>query len=296
MKTPAEKIKDTSWFSRDLYPFRSHYLELDAGNMHYIDEGSGDPLVFVHGTPSWSFLYRNQITALREHYRCIAPDHIGFGLSEKPDHFEGDPKQHAEHFRLLMEHLDLANITLVVHDFGGPIALPYALDHPENVDRLVLFNTWLWETANNPDVQKIDRIVNSWIGKLLYLRFNFSPRVLLRQSFYDKSQLTSRVHAHYRDVFPDKNSRYALLRIARALKGSSDWYQQQWERLHAIADKPVLMLWGVKDEFIKPEYLERWKMRFSNCQVHSLECGHFVQEEKTAEVNRALAEFLPAGS
>ena len=112
--------------------------------LHYIDEGRGDPVVMVHGTPTWSFLYRHVVKGLSKNYRCIAPDHIGFGLSDKPQGWSYTIEAQAKNLQVLLDSLDLEDITLVVHDFGGPIGLSYAIENPEKVSRLVIMNTWLW--------------------------------------------------------------------------------------------------------------------------------------------------------
>lgn len=281
-----------SWLQPSLYPFASRTLQLPAGTMHYIDEGEGDVILFVHGTPTWSFLYRNQIRALSQHYRCIAIDHIGFGLSDKPEQFSGTPQAHAHNLAQFIHALQLKNITLVVHDFGGPIGLSYAIQHPDNVARIVLMNTWLWETKHNKDAQKVGKLLHSGIGKFLYLYLNFSARVLLKQGFAEKHMLSKVIHAHYTRVFPTKTSRYALLRIGQALLDSSDWYQQQWEQRENIVHKPFLVLWGNKDAFITPPYLHKWREALHNARIISYECGHFVQEEQAAEVSTEIANFM----
>ncbi|MEW6602891.1 MAG: alpha/beta fold hydrolase, partial [Nitrospirota bacterium] len=126
-------MHDYSWIDRKEYPFKSHSLELEMGRMHYVDEGTGEPLVMVHGNPTWSFVYRHLINGLSKDYRCIAMDHIGFGLSDKPQNWSYYPEDHAKNFDIFIERLDLHNITLVVQDWGGPIGLSYAVNHPENV-------------------------------------------------------------------------------------------------------------------------------------------------------------------
>jgi len=114
---------NANWLDRDEYPFAPHYLTTPAGRLHYIDEGSGRPIVFVHGNPVWSFLYRNQIKALTSEHRCIAPDHIGFGLSDKPRDWTYLPAQHAANLEQLLEPMDLHDLTLVIGDWGGPIGI-----------------------------------------------------------------------------------------------------------------------------------------------------------------------------
>ncbi|MCF8277025.1 MAG: alpha/beta fold hydrolase [Flavobacteriales bacterium] len=283
---------EPSWLNRPQYPFDNRYIQLNAGKMHYIDEGEGDAILFVHGTPAWSFLYREHIRSLSTNYRCIAIDHIGFGLSEKPDDFDGTPQSHSQNLTEFIEKLDLKNITLVVHDFGGPIGLSSAIKHHHRIKQLIMFNTWLWETKNNPEAQKVDKILNSAIGKFLYLRLNLSPKLLLKQGFSDKNKLTKKIHNQYIKPFPDKTSRVSLLNLGKSLVGSSDWYQEQWEKLDALADKPWLILWGTKDGFITPQYLQKWKKRLPAAVVKEYECGHFVQEEKPSETIEEIDRFM----
>jgi len=281
-----------NWLDKSLYPFEHNYQQLETGTMHYVDEGQGDAIVFLHGTPSWSFLYRSHIRALSKTHRCIAPDHLGFGLSEKPKSFAGTPQAHAKNLAEFIDKLGLDEFTLVVHDFGGPIGLSYAIQQPEKVKSIVAFNTWLWATKDNPDVQKIDRLINSWLGRFLYLRLNISPKFLLKQGFADKKKLSKNVHRHYTKPFPNKKSRYGLLKIARALAGESDWYAQQWQQLDALTDKNWLLLWGMQDSFIGPDYLQKWTERLPDAEQKTFDCGHFVQEEETAASIQAMQNFL----
>lgn len=280
------------WVDSVQYPFKSNYLVTSYGNLHYIDEGEGDVILFVHGTPTWSFLYRNHIKVLSKSYRCVAIDHLGFGLSDKPENFIGTPQSHATILHQAIEQLGLKNITLVVHDFGGPIGLSYAVSNPDNVNSIIMFNTWLWETKNDKDAQKINKILHSKLGNFLYLNTNFSPSVLLKKSFHDKKQLDKQVHKHYKKPFPDKNSRYGLLNIGKSLIGSSDWYDELWSKAEVIKNKPTLILWGDKDDFIKINNLERWKEFLTNKKIYVLESGHFIQEEKTDETIEIITGWL----
>lgn len=285
-------LQSQEWVDTTLYPFDNKYIQLDTGKMHYIDEGEGDVILFVHGTPTWSFLYRDFITSLSKKYRCIAIDHIGFGLSDKPENFDGKPQTHSKNLSEFIKKLKLKNITLVVHDFGGPIGLSAAIENHDNIKQLVLFNTWLWETKNNPAAQKIDKLINGFIGRFLYLRMNFSPKFLLKKGIYEKKKLSKKVHKQYIRPFPDKASRMSLLNIGKSLVGSSDWYQKQWERLDKLEQKPWIILWGLKDEFITTEYLQTWKKRLPHAKIQEFDCGHFVQEEKTKEAILALERFM----
>ncbi len=130
-----------TWLDRNEYPFAPNWLDLEAGRLHYVDEGKGDPIVMIHGQPTWSFMYRKLVQDLCGDYRCVAPDLIGFGLSDKPSDWSYRVEAHGENLRRLIEQLGLKRITLVVHDWGGPIGMSYAVDHPDNIERIVFLNT-----------------------------------------------------------------------------------------------------------------------------------------------------------
>ncbi len=285
-------LKAPKWLDLTLYPFDNKFIQLDAGKMHYIDEGEGEILLFVHGTPSWSFLYRNYITVLSKKYRCIAIDHIGFGLSEKPEDFDGTPSSHANNLTEFIKKLNLTNIVLIVHDFGGPIGLASGIQNNDRIKKVVVFNTWLWETKSNPNAQKADKIINSTIGKWMYLYLNFSPKFLLKKGFHNKKKLSKIIHQQYIRPFPSKTSRLSLLNIGKSLVGSSEWYQKQWNQLSKLEQKPWLLLWGVHDEFITKEYLQKWKNRLPHAQVKEFESGHFLQEEQPEETLLEIEKFL----
>ncbi len=281
-----------TWLDTNLYPFDRNQIQLKSGKMNFVDEGDGDVILFVHGTPTWSFLYRDFIKSFSKTNRCIAIDHIGFGLSEKPLDFAGTPEAHSANLTEFINKLNLTNITLVVHDFGGPIGLGTAIQEPNKIKQIVLFNTWLWETKNSVSAKKVDKIINSRIGRFLYLTMNFSPKVLLKKGIYDKKKLSRIIHKHYINPFPNKNSREGLLKLGKSLVGSSNWYEAQWNKLDQITKKPWLILWGTKDEFIPADYLNKWIERLPNAEVNTFECGHFVQEEKTLESIQKIEGFI----
>jgi pimeloyl-ACP methyl ester carboxylesterase len=289
-------VQAQQWLDTTLYPFKNKFIPLETGQMHYVDEGEGDIILFVHGTPAWSFLYREYIAVLSKKHRCIAIDHIGFGLSEKPEKFDGKPQSHSKNLTEFIEKLDLKEITLVVHDFGGPIGLSSAIQNNNRIKQVVMFNTWLWETKNDPEAQKVNKIINSGIGKFLYLRLNLSPKYLLKKGFNQKKNLPKKVHKQYINPFPNKSSRLSLLNIGKSLVGSSDWYQEQWLDLDKLEQKPWLILWGTKDEFITTAYLQKWKKRMPNAKVKEYDCGHFVQEEKTKETIQEIERFMKMGN
>ena len=163
------------WLSHELYPFESHYAEIDGASVHYVDEGSGPPLLLLHGNPTWSFLYRELIKGLRDRYRCIAPDHPGFGLSRAAPGYGYTPREHAAVLEQLVAQLDLSDITMMVQDWGGPIGFAAATRHPERFAAFVIGNTWAWPKSD-PGTQIFSRLLGGPIGGYLILR-----RKLLRR-------------------------------------------------------------------------------------------------------------------
>lgn len=281
-----------TWLNTTEYPFKSHYYRTKYGKLHYVDEGKGNVILFIHGTPTWSFLYRNYIKTLSSNYRCIAIDNIGFGFSDKPTSFSGTPEDHSKILTDFINSLNLKEINLVVHDFGGPIGLNYAINNYDNIKSLILFNTWFWETKSNKDAIKINKILNSWLGVFLYLNTNFSMKILFKKAFFDSKKLSKQVHQHYSKLYTSKRERQSLLKIGKSLIGSSDWYQENWNKITVLTNKPTLFLWGDKDNFIKPEQLKKWQTKFVMAKIINYDCGHFVQEEKPNESLKELISFI----
>lgn len=288
-------VGNNRWVNRTEYPFEARFFETDAGRMHYVDEGAGLPLLMVHGTPTWSFLYRHLIKNLSAEHRVIAPDLPGFGLSEKPAAVSYRPEDQARRLEALVEHLGLTDVTLIVHDFGGPIGLSYGIRHPENVRALVLFNTWLWSLEGNRKTKVASKLFGGPIGRMLYKRLNFSARVILKAAYGDKSKLTPEIHRHYLGPFPSASDRQAPWVYARELIGSSDWYGGLWRRADRLRGKPALILWGMKDPTFSEADLERWSAFFTHAEVTRFpDAGHFVQEERVGQLGPAIREFLAA--
>lgn len=290
MTTPL----DTSWLDRRAYPFTSHFFELSMGRMHYIDEGGGRPIVFVHGTPTWSFLYRHLIAGLASEYRVIAPDNIGFGLSDKPPGWSYRIPEQAANLRQLIEHLDLDNMTLVVHDFGGPIGLSYALAQPERVRSLVIMNTFLWSVADMPDISLVSRIMGGPFGRWLNRRTNFDPQVTIPAVMVDKRMFTREVRRHYSGPFPRPQDRNGPMWYAGEFVASDGWFAELWEQRDRIAGKPMQILWGMRDPLFTPKrFLTRWKTAFPAAQVIELpETGHMVPEEQREALVPLVRDFL----
>lgn len=282
---------------RAAYPFADHWLDLPAGRMHYVDEGAApgrETLLFAHGTPTWSFEWRHLIRALSSGYRCVAPDHLGFGLSERPDGFAYTPEAHAENFAAFARALDLRDITLVVHDFGGPIGLPLALRGDGRVKRIVVINSWMWGFAGDRSMEKAARLAGTGLWRFFYRRFDFSLKVLMPYAYGDKRKLTPAIHGQYRDRFPDADSRGRVLwALAKALLGSSAHYDSLWRRRAELAGLAALIVWGRKDRAFPPGLLARWREALPHARVAELAgSGHWPHEEEPEAVIAAMRGFL----
>ena len=280
MKLSAQNTNYPKWLDRIEYPFESHYAELPIGKMHYVDEGNGDPIVMVHGNPGWSFEFRNVIKELSKTLRCIAPDHIGFGLSDKPYEWDYLPKSHAKNFEIFMDSLNLKNITLVVNDWGGPIGLSYAIKHPEKIKKLVILNTWMWSVENDPYYQKFSKMMGGGFGRFMIKNFNVFGKMVVKKAVGDKKKLKKKIHKHYYDHLESKKDRKGCYTFPKEIIGSSKWLDSLWQQREKINSIPTTIIWGMKDIAFREQELNYWIKHWNNPEVIKLqEVGHFPQEE-----------------
>lgn len=283
---------------RSLYPFESHELKLDRLRYHYVDEGGGDPLLMVHGNPTWSFYWRNLILAFRDDHRTIAPDHIGCGLSDKPESYSYTLTQHIDNLVRLIQKLDLANITLLAHDWGGAIGLGAALELPERFSRIVLFNTAAFPPPFIPLRIRACRI--PIFGRIAVRGFNAFARAATTMA--TEKGLAKAVKCGLLAPYNNWATRIATHQFVRDIPTSPK--HPTWQKLAAIeaglpslADRPVQMIWGMKDWCFTPECLERLLESFPNAEVHRLEdAGHYVIEDADQQIVPLVAQFLQSSS
>ena len=290
-----ESTHRPDWLSDDMYPFESKFFTTPSGHrIHFVDEGEGEPIVFVHGNPAWSFEFRHLIKRLRSGFRCVALDHVGFGLSSRSDRNEDHhPKSHAARFASMMDHLDLQDLTLVMEDWGGPIGLDFAQRQPNRVKRLVLGNTWSWPVRDEFHFIWFSFFMSSWIGQFLLKRHNFFVNRLMPMAVGDRSVLTPEIMAHYRNALPSPNTRAAMAAFPGHIIGASDWLEAIWGKRAAFADKPTLIAWGHRDIAFRRKELDRWKSELSNVEVHEFaDCGHYLAEEAAEPLASALRAFM----
>jgi haloalkane dehalogenase len=285
-------MPEPSWLDREEYPFTSRFLEVPAGRLHYVDEGEGEPIVMVHGNPSWSFMYRKEIQDLRKNFRCIALDHLGFGLSEKPWDFDYKPASHSANLGRLLDHLKLDSFTLQVHDWGGPIGLGQAVENPERVQRLVILNTWMWPMDHVPQARRFSSMMGGPLGRFWTRYGDAFVRVMMPMTFPDKSKFRA-VKKYYTSVCNSSKERKGMWTFPKEIIASSDWLGSLWDRREAIADKPALLVWALKDPVFRKEALERWQGLLRNHQVEKLPgVGHYVAEELGHELSPLVERFL----
>lgn len=268
---------------------------MPGGLLHYVDEGTGHTAVLVHGTPTWGFEWRHVIAALAPSMRIVVPDHLGFGLSERPPSADYRPEAHAARFAAFMDAAAGRDpVSLVVHDFGGPIALPWVLAHPDRVRSLTVVNSWMWSFEDDPVMRRRASLVSGWMGRLLYRRANASLRLIMPSAYADKRRLTPGIHRQYLEVFPDADSRdRVLFALAQALLGSSGFYAGLWAQRAILQALPLSLVWGMRDSAFGPAVLARWVDAFPHAAVTRLDdAGHWPHEEQPAAVIAALNAYL----
>jgi len=286
---------------RHLYDFQSHYLDLEGQRYHYLDEGQGAPVVMVHGNPSWSFMYRELVRSLRRSCRVIAPDHMGCGLSDKPESsvYEYTLGRRADDLENLLDHLGVtSNITLVVHDWGGAVGMRFAARHPDRIARLVIFNSaaFLLPKAKNLHWSLLF-CRNSRLAAFLILKFNAFARVATWMGCRSK-RMPREIRRAYTGPYDSSRNRVATLAFVRdiPLSPSDPAYaplEEVQEKLDRFQHTPMLICWGERDFAFDPDFLEEWVKRFPEAQVHRFpEAGHYVLEEVPEQVIPLVEEFL----
>jgi pimeloyl-ACP methyl ester carboxylesterase len=281
------------WLNVIQYPFSTREFDTGDGWMSYVDEGRGRPIVFVHGSPTWSYLYRHFIRDLSKSYRCIAPDLLGFGLSEKPRKIDYRPEAQAKRFADLMEYLDLEDVTLVVQCAGGPVGLSWAMIKPERVRDLVLFNTWLWPLNDNYWASRLAGLVSNPLNRIYYRLLNAAPSFIIPALFGDRDCISRPSRLQYLEPFRNYRERIGLYDMIEHLTKSRRWYERLWNDRAILKDKRALLLWGLKDPIHDKYSLERFEQFFDDSQTHTIErAGRFIPEECPQEALAAMKWFL----
>jgi haloalkane dehalogenase len=279
-----------------LYPFESHQLDLDGQRYHYVDEGSGEPLLMVHGNPTWSFYWRNLILAFRDRFRAIAVDHIGCGLSSKPQKYPYLLSQHVTNVDRLIEQLDLHDVTLLAHDWGGAIALGAALRHTDRIARIILFNTGAFPPPFIPLRIRVCR--TPLVGQFAIRGLNLFSRAALWMAVTKPDRMTAEVRAGLLAPYDNWANRIAVDSFVRDIPMTRR--HPTWQTLADIeaglptlAHLPVQLIWGMRDWCFTPECLHRLEQAFPHADVHRFDdAGHYVVEDAHERIVPLVDRFL----
>ncbi|MEL7367541.1 MAG: alpha/beta fold hydrolase [Myxococcota bacterium] len=293
----ASSAIDRADFERE-YPFAPHYFHSTSGRLHYIDEGptKAPALLMLHGNPTWSFYYRKLIQGLSRTYRVIAPDHLGCGLSDKPQRAQYTLRGHIDRLTGLVEHLGLTDITLVVHDWGGAIGMGFAVEHPERIGRFVLFNTAAFPSKHMPWQIGLCRIPG--FGALAIRGFNAFVRGALATCAVHADRLTPAVRAGYLAPYDTWANRVANLRFVEdiPMSPSHSGYrllETIGEDLKRFVQHPTLIVWGARDYVFNDHFFNEWRRRLPAAQTHYIpDAGHFVVEDAHERILPLIERFM----
>ena len=277
---------------RRLFPFESRWFDSRAGTVHFIDEGVGDPILFLHGNPTWSFLYRGIIIRLKKRFRCIAIDYPGFGLSEAPDDYGYTPADQAGVVRELVQHLGLQHLTIMGQDWGGPIGLRVALDEIPRLRALVMGNTWYWPITALT-AKTFAYVMSSAPVQSQILNNNLFVEKIMPMMV--KYPLAEEVMHHYREALSTPKRRVGVAEFPRQLIESTPWLGDLADEVRErLSNVPVLLTWGLHDLAFPRPYMERFREDFKVNQVQRLDAKHYIQEDAPGEISEAIAGFLDA--
>jgi len=270
-----------------LYPFKPHWFGSYAGQLHYVDEGAGPPILFCHGNPTWSFLYRKVITRLRGRFRCIAVDYLGFGLSERPGDFGYSAAEHARCVGELVDHLQLDGFITMGQDWGGPVSLAAAIERPERVRGVVLGNTWFWPADLR--MTMFSKVTGTpWMQRQLLKRNIFVDWIMPLGMAH---HLTPDEMDHYRKVQPSPDARRGVAELPRQLLAARPLLERLSRDVPAtLGAKPALLLWGMKDLAFRPAHLlPRMQAAFARSVTVELpRARHYIQEDAPEEIAQGI--------
>lgn len=284
------------------YPFESHYLDRGAGlRLHYLDEGQGDPVVMVHGNPTWSYYYRNLVATLRDTHRCIVPDHIGCGLSDKPQPpaYDYRLRSRVDDLAKLLDSLQIReNVTLVLHDWGGMIGMAWAAQHVASIKKLVFLNTAAFGLPRSkPFPWRL------WLGRNTRLG---AWMIRSRNAFcrhaadigVKRRPLSPEVRQWYLHPYDSWSNRVAVLKFVQTIPLSAndpdyDIVEQTAASLSRFQSTPTFIGWGMQDFVFDHHFLAEWERRMPHATIHRYpDCGHYVLEDAASELVPLITQFI----
>jgi len=276
------------------YPFQPRFFEVNGHRLAYLDEGQGPVVVMVHGNPSWSYLYRNLVSGLRDRYRCIVPDHLGCGFSDKPQDARYRLADHIDHLERLLDSLGVDDCVLAVHDWGGAVGMGWAGKYPERVRGIVAFNTAAFRSSRIP----LRIAVCRWpvLGPLLVRGLNGFARAAIFMAV--ARRMRPEIAHGFLAPYDSWRNRIAVLRFVQDIP--MDATHPSWatlrdveESLVGLAGHPLLLCWGGRDFCFNDWFYNEWRRRFPRAEGHYFAAaGHYVLEDALDEIQPLIARFL----
>lgn len=276
------------------YPFTPKTLAINGHRLSYLDEGQGPVIVMLHGNPTWSFYYRHLVMALRGEFRIIVPDHMGCGLSDKPQDYPYTLATHIENLTVLIAHLELEELSLMVHDWGGAIGMGFAGRHPEMIRALVITNTAAFTSTRIPWQIRLCRL--PWLGACLVRGLNGFARPALAMAVTRKlSSAAAHGYLLPYDSWQHRVAVHAFVRDIPLTASHPSWptLVEVETNLPKLQNKPLLILWGGQDFCFNDWFYEEWLRRFPKAQHHYFaEAGHYLLEDAGEEIEPLLGNFF----
>ncbi|MEV0367324.1 alpha/beta fold hydrolase [Nocardia fusca] len=280
------------WVDDALFPFDSCFVDIDGHVVHYVDEGSGPTLLFLHGNPTWSFLWRDVIRALRDDFRCIALDYPGFGLSTAKPGYRYLPEEHADVVTGFVDALGLEGATLVGQDWGGMIGLAVVQRRPELFGRLVLANTWAWPVNGIFHFEVFGRVIGGFPSRFLVRRLNLLVNAFIPTG-HRKRKPTAAEMTHYRRALDTPGRRQASAVLPGRVLASQDFFAEVEAGLADIAHLPTLIVWGDADIAFRPQERERLEAAFPDHETVIVEgAGTYVESDAPKEFVAAMRDWV----
>jgi len=279
---------------QDEYPFKSHFLNLNGHNYHYVDEGRGEVVLMLHGNPTWSFYYRNLIKDLSQTHRVIVPDHMGCGFSDKPEDYPYHLESHIQNLVKLIHFLDLKKMIVVVHDWGGAIGFGMMTRYPQLIDKIIILNTAAFLSQNIP--KRIAVLKGHPWSKFLIQNLNLFawPATFMTT----KKTLSSKIKEGYLFPYSSVKERVAIhafvddIPLSKNHPSFQTLYEIQ-EKLKSLRGLPKLILWGGRDFCFDKTFFETWLQYYPDAEARwYADAGHYIIEDKQTECLAEIREFI----
>lgn len=276
------------------YPFQPHSLTIDGHKMSYLDEGEGPTVVMVHGNPTWSYLYRNLVSNLRERYRCIVPDHLGCGFSDKPQVYPYQLANHIDNLEHLLTALSIERCVLIVHDWGGAIGMGWAGRNPQRIAGMVVLNTAAFRSSRMPLRIAICRL--PVIGGLLVRGINGFARAAVFMAV--TKAMRPAIARGFLQPYNSWRNRIAIHRFVQDIP--MNVRHPSWNTLVSVENglaqlhsSPMLLCWGGRDFCFDVTFYQQWRSRFPEAEAHFFpEAGHYVLEDALVPIQSRIDGFL----